>query len=264
MSTLHIASGDEQVTRLSVEAHETCAVWREALADGPVCQGSHETLFALRRAFATQAYAAKEGEYEQKVLPCYLALCDASHTHIILHFDTDLFCVINALFCVSAIGCAQHITWRVLGQSIDLSILECAYIRSCWQAYTSEDTRVLEDLASNYPPRLSFVASALRAHLERFPSTTSHLGTPQQLIVDLFERGLHETAGIVSAFTAMDNNRYGWGNLQIIREMELAKTLLAGRDVLMTIGGVHVQTGLPHWQWNPTLRSLQWSDPTVL
>ncbi|MCX6140206.1 MAG: hypothetical protein NTX15_05150 [Candidatus Kapabacteria bacterium] len=178
---------------------------------------------------------------------------------VVLHFDTDLFCCINFLFLVSQLGSVPELTWDLRDRTIALNTMDRVFIGSCWRAYSSSDPSSLQDLLDQAPSRLQPLKTALMAHLQRFPSTQTGLGRPQELVQEILDRGLVESEDLVQAFIALDDNVYGWGDAQILRERKQLQSIREG-SATCVLGGVTQTTTGPHWQWDPLKRKLRWSE----
>lgn len=246
---LHLASGDHRAGILVRAGCTNVRAWREALADGPIT-ARRDDLLALRRTFATQAYSSSPEQYDEMVTSVLTELREGSFQHIMLHFDEDLFCVTNAVFCISQLSHVPTISWTTPSGVIELSTLDRAFASSCWRALADTTPLGLIDLLPQLPRQLAFLRSALVAHLERFPQRDTGFGKPQEIIRDLLDRGLEEEADIINGFIALDANTYGWGDAQILRELRHTRALLRGENVKLSIGGVTVQTQYPTWVWD--------------
>lgn len=260
MSVLHVANGDDNLSRIRVMAADDVLVWREALADGPVVTGQTEKLFAVRRDFVERAYSSSPDQYGLMVEVEFERMRATQSNTVILHFDEDLFCVVNALFCIAHLQHVQRLSWMLRSSTVELTMMDRIFAESCWRAYAGDDPEILADLIRQCPPQLQFVARALRAHLARFPSIITGFGGPQEIILELIDRGIEDDASIVSAFIALDDNRYGWGDTQILREKHLVEAILKGADPLVELGGVRFRRSSPHWLWNPSRGTLVWSN----
>ncbi len=256
--TLHVANGDMDVPRLRAHGYDNVRAWREALADGPVKPRALD-LIDLRRDFVARAYSSSVEEYNVAVVAVLEEVTNGTWQEVVLHFDSDLFCSVNFMFLVSILGNVPQLVWDKRSTSIALSTMDRAYITSCWRAYAGTDPIMLEDLILQVPPRLVTLADALHAHLMRFPSTQSGYGRPQELVLEILARGLTETDDLVQAFIALDDNVYGWGDVQIIRERKLAAAIHAG-NATMDLGGLTQTATGPHWQWDPLKQKLRWSE----
>lgn len=256
--TLHIANGDADVSRLRALGYEHILPWREALADGPVKQRP-PNLFETRRAFVTTAYSSSPEEYHVAVEDVFEEIVGGGWQRVVLHFDTDVFCCVNFLFLVAQLGSAPHLIWDLRDHTIELNTMDRVFISSCWRAYASGDPTSLEDLLQQAPSRLQPLKNALYAHLQRFPDAQSGLGRPQELVQEILDRGLVESEDLLQAFIALDDNIYGWGDVQILRERKQLQSIREGSATFI-LGGVTQTTTGPHWQWDPLKRKLRWSE----
>jgi|GEM_PF-1245394 len=257
--TLHIAQGDADVARLRGYGFEHILPWREALADGPVRQRVDE-LFNTRRQFVTTAYSSSSNEYETSVVSIFHQITHGQWNQIVLHFDSDLFCCVNFMFLVSTLSSVDRLVWDVRSSQIELGVIDRAFISSCWRVYAGTDPTSIEDLLRQAPPRLLILARALEAHVRRFPNVRTGLGRPQEILEELIARGLTEDEDLVQAFITLDNNTYGWGNVQILRELRSLRALQRGSPLPVYLGGTSQITTGPHWKWDPLKKRLVWWD----
>lgn len=252
MSVLHVVNGDANYSRIRGRGAEEIVVWREALADGPVVKGPPERLFTVRRDFVERAYSASPSQYGNMVEVEFGRLTQPNWEHVVLHFDEDLFCVVNAFFCISHLQHVRQLSWTMRSTMLELSMMDRIYATSCWNAYSGTDPQLLADLIVECPPHLSHVASAMRAHLARFPNTVTGFGAPQEIVLKLLDRGMDDDASFVSAFIALDSNCYGWGDTQILREKHTVEEMLKGSDPAHELGGVCFRRSSSHWMWDPS------------
>jgi hypothetical protein len=246
---LHLASGDHRADMLRRAGCLHVLAWREALADGPIT-ARRDDLLALRRQFVTQAYSSSAEQYDAMVATVLTDVREGSYQHIMLHFDNDLFCVTNALFCISQLSNVATVSWTTPQGVIELTTLDRAFASSCWRALADTTPLGLIDLLPQLPQQLQFLRPALVAHLQRFPARDTGFGKPQEIIRDLLDRGLEEEADIINGFIALDANTYGWGDVQILRELRITRAMLRGEDVRLSIGGVTLHTKHPTWVWD--------------
>lgn len=256
---IHIASGDIEAERLVRTGCTGVVAWREALADGPV-QPFVDDLFALRSRFVESAYGASVASYQAMVVDPFIELTSAPLQRAHLHFDTDLFCCVNLMFLVTHLRKVPELVWTTSKESSPLSLLDRVFLHSCWHAYTQDDPRVLEGLAEQAPPSMRAFLPAMQAHLERFPSTLSGMGRPQEIIDELLDRGIDDDTALISAFMAIDENRYGWGDMQIRREIEWTRHQRQGASITRDVGGCLVRSQNSVWQWDPSRRIIISSD----
>lgn len=246
---LHLANGDHRADALRRSGYQNVRAWREALADGPITARRDE-LLALRRQFVTHAYSSSPEHYDEMVTSVLTELREGPFQHIMLHFDDDLFCITNAVFCIAQLSHVPLLSWTTPSGVLELSTLDRAFASSCWRALADTTPLGLIDLLPQLPTQLAFLRSALVAHLERFPRRDTGFGKPQEIIRDVLDRGLEEEADIVNGFIALDANTYGWGDAQILRELRCTRALLRGENVKLSIGGVTIHTHHPTWMWD--------------
>lgn len=252
---LHIAGGDVEADRLARRGYTQVLAWREALADGPVCTDINE-LFELRSHFVHESYGASVGLYDTSVRSVFdeLVLQRADRVH--LHFDTDLFCTVNLMFLVTHLRKVPELIWTTRTEASPLSLLDRVFLHSCWHAYAGKDPRVLEGLIEQAPMSMRAFVPSMRLHLERFPSTTSGMGRPQEMVAELFDRGIEDDEALISAFIAIDENHYGWGDKQILREVSWTRMQHAGRHFRRDVGGCVVESEMPQWRWDPLRKTI--------
>ncbi|MEY3385220.1 MAG: hypothetical protein RIR53_31 [Bacteroidota bacterium] len=246
---LHVASGDIAMEALRRRGLSTIIPWREALADGPVVAWA-EDLFARRRHFVVEAYDADIDQYSAMIEEPFREITTKRWDAVHLHFDTDLFCCVNLMFLVTHLRHVPELVWWIRDQQYPLSLLDRVFLHSCWHAYAGDDPRILEGLIEQAPRTLQRFIPAVRAHLERFPDVHTGIGRPMMIITELNERGIHDDDALVSAFIAIDENRYGWGDRQIMREAKLLRQIRSGSAVTMELGGCRLDLRSPVWRWD--------------
>ncbi|MFM8770546.1 MAG: hypothetical protein ACKOE4_00770 [Candidatus Kapaibacterium sp.] len=256
---IHIAGGDVMAERLIRTGRSLVIAWREALADGPV-QPFVDDLFAARSRFVELAYGAPSGSYQEMVVDPFIELTTRPVQRAHLHFDTDLFCCVNLMFLATHLRKVPELVWTTSAESSPLSLLDRVFLHSCWHAFAQDDPRILEGLIEQAPVSMRAFLPAMQAHLQRFPSTISGMGRPQEIIDELIDRGIDDDAALISAFQAIDENRYGWGDLQIRREIEWTRRQREGASVTRDVGGCVVQSQNPVWQWDPSGRIIICAD----
>lgn len=250
---IHIASGDAEAERLLRTGRSSVIAWREALADGPV-RPFADDLFAIRSRFVEASYGAPSGSYQTMVVEPFVEITSAPLQRADLHFDTDLFCCVNLMFLVTHLRKVPELIWTTPTESSPLTLLDRVFLHSCWHAYTQDDPRILEGLIEQAPPSMRAFLPAMQAHLERFPSTLSGMSRPQEMVDELLDRGIDDDAALISAFLAIDENRYGWGDQQIRREIEWTRRHRTAENVTRDVGGCRVTSHHPAWQWDPSRR----------
>lgn len=256
---LHIACGDIEADRLQRLGHTSVVAWREALADGPV-RPFADDLFAIRSRFVEASYGAPSGSYQSMVVEPFLEITSAPLQRADLHFDTDLFCCVNLMFLVTHMRKVPELIWTTPTESSPLSLLDRVFLHSCWHAYCGSDPRVLEGLIDQAPMTMRAFVPSMRAHLERFPSTISGMSKPQEILAELIDHGIEDDDALISAFVTIDENRFGWGDAQICREIAWTRQQRSGIDIRRDIGGCQISSSSPQWRWDPLRNVILGSD----
>ena len=120
--------------------------------------------------------------------------------------------------------------------------------QSAWHSFASDDPREIEKFLQSDSSALPLVAPALRANLERFPSTTNGLGILGQKTLEILNKQpvpfralfprvvdtpeiFRHGMGDLSLQSYLDI--WGSGRSPLVRETDLVEITDAGRDVLL-------------------------------
>jgi hypothetical protein len=165
-----------------------------------------------------------------------------------------------------------------------------------WQAYCSANPHSIEELLKTDTSEFPFLATALTAHLQRFPSVRNGLGRIENRCLELVASGPQRFIDLFPRFIESESV-YGLGDAQIwtsLGQLRDSRTPLlsadtdakyltpellrsatfaitsAGREVLQNradyldqneidvwLGGAHLQTGAPIWRWDDATGKLQ-------
>jgi len=166
----------------------------------------------------------------------------ADHDEVVLWFEHDLFCQLHLLYLLdwfSQNGISQtklslicigeflgKENFRGLGeltpeelaslfpkrQAVKSAQLNLA--ASAWQAYRSADPTQIERFLQVDSSVLQFVGPALRAHLQRFPSSGNGLGRIENRLLQLIQRGANRFGDLFVQFAATESV-YGFGDAQL-------------------------------------------------
>jgi hypothetical protein len=324
---LHILNGgstEETMKRSSLEGEYFS--FRDALIDGPAPATTDSA--AWRRVRAEHL----AGGYGADVQQCETDLSEqehilnsySSHDEVVLWFEHDVFCQLNLLYLLdwyhranlgqtrlSLINIGEfpgRNDFRGIGelnpqelaslfpkrQLVSKGLLDLG--ARAWQAYCSSNPNSIEQLLSHDTSELPFLATALTAHLQRFPSVTNGLGRIENRCLELVATGPQRFIDLFPRFIESESV-YGLGDAQIwtsLGQLRDARTPLltadtdakfltpgllwsatfsittAGRDVLQNradyldhneidvwLGGAHLHTGAPIWRWDDTSGKLQ-------
>lgn len=216
---LHIANGDAILPALQERGLEGVILpWREALVDGPV-DGPLATdqFWNVRKTFVEGAYGASPDSYEKDIIDVFMKIVHVSSWNdIVLWFDRDLFCVVNATFLLYHLrpshAMGATITWAVVDDAIELTRDDLAYAAQMWRAYAGPEPRDLERLINDEDPgALSFVRDAYTLHLQRFPSVDTGLSPLEETLLAI------EDPDRINYFLREQNEGYGLGDVQLER-----------------------------------------------
>ncbi|MDZ4745562.1 MAG: hypothetical protein SGJ05_06125 [bacterium] len=218
---LHIANGDAQLPELqSLGLEGRIIPWREALVDGPVRGAlATEDFWSTRKTFVEGAYGASPASYEKDIIEEFMKIIHiGSWNDIVLWFDRDLFCVVNATFLIYHLRASHamgtHITWMLDGQPLELTRDDLAYAAQMWRAYAGPEPRELERLINKEPAgALGFVRDAYALHLHRFPSVDTGRSLVEETLLS------SDDPQPLTQFLREHNEGYGFGDVQLERIM---------------------------------------------
>jgi hypothetical protein len=324
---LHIINGGstEQTLRQTSLDGEFFS-FRDALIDGPTPITTDTAAWRrLRAAHLSSSYGPDLQECETRLIEQEKTLNSfSSHEEVVLWFEHDVFCQVNLLYLLdwfsrvelnktrlSLINIGEfpgRDDFRGLGelntqelaslfpQRVPVDNAQLDLGARAWQAYCSSNPRSIEQLLENDTSALPFLATAMTAHLQRFPSVINGLGRIENRCLALVDSGKQKFSALFPDFVRSESV-YGFGDAQIwtsLGQLRDSRTPLlssenyaqhltqelvrsatfsitdAGRDVLRNkidylenndidvwLGGTHLQTGAPIWRWDETAGKLQ-------
>ncbi|MCE5323770.1 DUF1835 domain-containing protein [bacterium] len=103
-----------------------------------------------------------------------------------------------------------------------------------WKAYRSDDPTAIEDFLSQDTSALPYIASALKRHLQRFPSVRNGLGREQQEALEVITQGYHKFGDIFWHVSDMEDPPY-FGDIMLFNRLE---PLAHGSSPLIKIEGL--------------------------
>lgn len=234
------------------------------------------------------------------------------HDEIVLWFEFDLFCQANLLYYLDwyasyelhntrlTLICPETVPGRERFRGLgELSAPELESLfpsrmvvtpdqkqtaQRAWQAFSSDNPGDIETFLKADSINLPLVAPALRAHLDRFPSTSNGMGVLGQKtleILDLEDCAFHTLFPRVTGTPEIF--RHGMGDLQLqaylemwgsaktplVEETDMVRITAAGRNVLqdradaIALNGIDLWYGGVHltpdnlWRWNRTRHKLE-------
>jgi hypothetical protein len=231
MSTLlHVTNGDETYDRLKGHVEGSILPWREALVEGPPPHGEGDV--QARASFLSAEYFVDHTQVERDLLEQARTLNDlGNYDEVVLWFDHDLFCFPNLLYLLNRVQGVQRCTLVDLpieGLSSDTpaTVRERFDTRrvvspdlhtrakEIWSAYSLPcPTELLVFLDD---PEWGF---RVHSHLLRFPAVKDGLSYLQRLLLLGIEEGHTDFSSLFRFYRASDGRCYGFGDLQIWREL---------------------------------------------
>ena len=241
---LHIHNGDSaaNIAKQSSLPGKHVA-WRESLITGPTPSGlSTGEWRSVRAAHLSEAYGVDKQECEQGLLSQEEKLDSyLEHDEVVLWFEHDLFCQLHLLYlldwfsrrdlgktrltlvCIGEFPGKEN--FRGLGELTPEELASLFPVRqqvmraqldlatAAWRAYCSTNPTDIEKLLQTDMSALRFLQAALRAHLQRFPSTKNGLGRIEHRALQLIHEGLNRFSDLFARFGEAEPV-YGLGDAQ--------------------------------------------------
>jgi Domain of unknown function (DUF1835) len=264
----------------------------DVLAEGPIVDGLHtEASWRERADFLNGFFSISPADYLSGHASTAALLRESlTHDEIVLWFEFDLHCQANLLYfldwyashelgsarltlvCPETFPGRDH--FRGLGElraeeleslfpaRSEITDEQLRLASRAWQAYGSVDPRAIETLLSSDTSALPLLAPALRAHLERFPSTDNGLGVVAQTILRILgEQPLESRKLLWRTMKSPSLFRHGMGDQMILSYLNALQTgasplvaggqnleiTPAGRSVLENRGNAIEMNGIDHW-----------------
>lgn len=222
--------------------------FRESLVSGPVVPS--DDWLSVRARFLATAFREELLRTSNSLFEQEQALnAAATQDEIVLWFEHDLFCLVHFVYLlnrfrdrnVSFVWCTDPPSMR---EPDDLQLLFESRTPATpavfnlaarvWDAYTSTDPRVINELLTSLPNDLPFLRDGLRLHATRFPSIRNGLGSVENRLLQLIAGGATDFATLFPMFDG--NPRFGFGDAQVLYILRY----LASRPVpVITIVEVH-------------------------
>lgn len=258
---LHLHNGDSTAAtarRTSLPGEHLA--WREALVVGPApAHLSDEEFLQTRARHLAESYGVEQAKAESELREQHLALSRfRDHEEVVLWFEHDLFCQVQliylldwfarhgpgntklSLICIDRFPGVEN--FRGLGQLNETQLESLFPARTeidaqqltlgpnAWRAYLSPDPTDIESLLQSDMTALPFLKSALRKHLERFPSVRNGLGRIENVTLELIAAGRGDFRVLFPEFCRCEPV-YGFGDAQLYLEL---KRLAEGPEPLLT------------------------------
>lgn len=241
---LHIHNGDasaEKAKQSSLPGEHFA--FREALVDGPAPSGLYEDEWHIRATHLAECYDMPLERVEDELLAQQQKLATVNdHDETVLWFEHDLFCQVHLIYLLNWF--AQHKVqpgklslicigefsgrpkFRGLGELTpdELASLfpgrkritgnQMNLATAAWSAYSADTPTHIEVFLENDTKILPFLDPALRAHLQRFPSTKNGLGLVESTLLKLLQSGPRTFADLFAQF-GESHPVYGFGDAQV-------------------------------------------------
>jgi hypothetical protein len=276
----------------------------DILAEGPIIDGLQtESSWVARADYLDRFFSIARAEYLSGHASSTAILRESlTHDEIVLWFEFDLHCQANLLYFLDwyashdrgsarlTLVCPETFPgrdgFRGLGE-LRAEELESLFpsrseiteeqlrpARRAWQAYGSDDPRAIERLLNSDMSALPLLASAFRAHLERFPSVENGLGVVAQTILQILGAQPIDSRKLLwRTMTSPSLFRHGMGDHQVRTYLNALKSgpspliagdqnleiTPAGRSVLENRGDAIEISGIDQWYGGVHLtRDNQW------
>lgn len=244
-SILHITNGDSTTNYLKkLNFSGDFITWREMLCEGKTTTDvGSETFWKNRFDFFKTSYKVSKQKFIDFTIKEYRSLCNhKEQKEIVLWFEHDLFCQINMIAVISwlkryrngyniSLVCSGKIKDpnKMFGLSelnasklknhfknrIELKQDDIEYADYIWQLYCSNSPLRLETIYKfNTSAAFKYLASAIEAHLQRFPSTINGLNKIEN---NILEAAIHKNPTSKKQLISQllkEENIYGFGDLQ--------------------------------------------------
>ncbi|WP_282938877.1 DUF1835 domain-containing protein [Paenibacillus sp. RC67] len=219
---LHIVNGDSFGSTLKKSGIEgDVLVWRESLYEGPlsVLFTDEETREARIKYFSSKGVPAASFQSHTNFQEAALQQC-SHYKEIVLWFEYDLFDQTMLIYLLQWFSKQRHLmndtnlhlicidsfpgvhpfkglgqltpaqTKQLEGSWLPVSDEQLRLSHRAWAAYASRDPRAIIDLLEQDTSELPFLESAMKCHLERFPSLRNGLSRVEQLTLEGIGKGL--------------------------------------------------------------------------
>ncbi len=242
---LHITNGDSTTSYLKkLQFSGEFITWREMLCEGKTTTDVGSEIFWKNRFdFFKSSYKVTKKKFIDYTVKEYRNLCNKkSHKEIVLWFEHDLFCQINMIAVISwlkryrkgyhiSLVCSGKVKGSkkmlALGEltenqiknhyknRIDLTQDDIEYADYIWQLYCSDSPLRLETVYKFNPMSpFQYLASALEAHLQRFPSVENGLNAVENNILKIANNHKLNSKRKLVGKLLQEQEVYGFGDIQ--------------------------------------------------
>jgi len=257
-SILHITNGDSTTNYLKkLKFSGEFITWREMLCEGKTTTDVGSELFWKNRYdFFKTSYKVSKQKFIDYTLKEYRNLCNKKNQkEIVLWFEYDLFCQINMIAVISWLKRYRkgyHISLVCSGKvansknmfaipelsekriqnhfknRVELTQDDIEYADYIWQLYCSDSPLRLETIYKFNPMSpFQYLASAIQAHLKRFPSIENGLNAIENNILQIVEQEKIASKKHLVNRLLKDEHVYGFGDLQYENKINEIKKLFS-------------------------------------
>ena len=250
-STLHITNGDNTTNYLKkLHFSGDFITWREMLCEGKTTTDVGSEIFWKNRFnFLKSSYKISKQKFINYTLKEYRNLCKKKDTkEIVLWFEYDLFCQINMIAVISwlkkyrkgyhiSLVCSgkikgskklkglSELTENQLHQHyknrVDLTQDDIEYADYIWQLYCSDTPLRLETVYKFNPMSpFHYLAKAIEAHLQRFPSLKNGLNCLENSILEIANTQQFSSKNELITTLLKRKTNHGFSDLQYNHQIE--------------------------------------------
>lgn len=246
-NVLHILNGDATLAGFEQTGLDgDVMVWREVLSEGPVAKNVTAADFWEKRSeWICKAFGETAEGYHEKVI-VNLEKINGPYEEINLWFEYDLHCQLNlsgimmmlnqqtdlserAIFLISpatfpgveSFAGMGELTGEQLEYLYDnerhqLGEYDFTLAREAWALYVGGDAAKLEAWLNDTPfwGNMPNLQPAMQAHLKRLVLNADGLNHIQQLLLDIYNSGVHSKLAIYQAFWQTEKI-YGMGDAEL-------------------------------------------------
>lgn len=271
-SILHITNGDTTTNYLKkLNFSGEFITWREMLCEGKTTPDvGSESFWKNRYDFFKTSYKVSKQKFIDYTVKEYRSLCNKKdQNEIVLWFEYDLFCQINmiaviswlkryrkghniSLVCSGKVGNYKNMfglcelnekqIHNHYNNRIELNQDDIEYADYIWQLYCSDSPLRLETIYKINPNSpFQYLASAIEAHLQRFPSIENGLNKIENKILDTAIHKKPASKQELIKHLLKEQNVYGFGDIQYENKItELRKLFHSFNPIKLSKKGKNV------------------------
>jgi len=271
--TLHIVNGDTLaglVQELALPGE--ILVWRELLCEGPTTTQIDSRFFKLRKKFLFDTYKISGEDYESGFIKHVKKLQKSkSFEKVYLWFEFDLFCHVNMMTAIQVLSkgnpnipihlvCSKKLKTdkeflplcrlplsslkKHFDRSIALNPEDIQVAQLIWELYCCDNPMKLKAQITT-KSNFEFLSSCIRAHIERFPNSSTGINSLERNILKLIETRKISSLHHLLGYALQHQGFYGYSYSQMEKILErLAIFYSLEKDrVLLTDKGMQVLLG---------------------